>query len=571
MNWSQLRATRKEALGRFGVVAAGHRLEVETGLRILEQGGNAVDAAVAAAFVAEMAEPAMCSIGGHGVASIYIAKKQEAIVIDFYDVAPASVTPDTYQPLNTRDGLMGLFGYPQVKDNVQSTGYLASMVPSQVAGLAVAHERYGSLPLKDVMAPAIGLAENGVPVDTTTASHIAGAAPIIRRFPTTASYLLKDGLPLRAGSPGYLGDVLVRKDLAQTLRRVALEGSAVFYEGEIAQTIASDMAVNDGIVTLKDLGNYQPFVYQAPRSTYRGYEYVTGGNVTLVETLNILECFGLSGLDPGNPRLLHLMIEAMRLAWADTLMYVGDPRGDDSPWKGLTSKDYSATRAAEIDQGEANPDIQPGNPWEFEGRAPPSTFPWPIGNIGRWDGNTTKMIAMDVQGNVVSLVTSLGAAFGSKVTIPGTGILLNSSMERLDPRPGYLNSVAPGKGMQRLTSAVLVFKDGHPFAALCGSLSIFISGMGLHTMVNLIDFGMGVQEALDGYRFHPTGEAIWIDDRIPQKVVETLAHMGHRLQPFEEAFGQTHFGNQIAIRIDGEAGAIRAGGDALHPNAAAGF
>jgi gamma-glutamyltranspeptidase/glutathione hydrolase len=293
--------------------------------------------------------------------------------------------------------------------------------------------------------------------------------------------------------------------------------------------------------------------------------------VTLVETLNILECFDLESLSPGGPRLIHLMIEAMRLAWTDTLMHVGDPRGDDTPWQGLTSKAYARERATEIDFGQANPVISPGDPWRFEGRNPPATYPWPVENLARWDGNTTKMITRDAQGNVVALVTSLGALFGSKVTIPGTGVLLNSSMERLDPRPGYLNSVAPGKGMQRLTSAVLVFSGDQPFAALCGSLSIFISGMGLHTLVNLIDFGMGIQAALDGYRFHPTGEAVWIDARVPQAIREELASKGHRLLPLEQTFGQTHFGNQVGIRIDPAAGEIQAGGDAFHPNAAAGF
>jgi gamma-glutamyltranspeptidase/glutathione hydrolase len=331
------------------------------------------------------------------------------------------------------------------------------------------------------------------------------------------------------------------------------------------------MAKNGGLITRTDMANYEPLVYTAPRYTYRGYEYVTGGNVTLVETLNILECFELADLTPGGAPLIHLMIEAMRLAWADTVMWVGDPRGDDTPWQGLTSKDYAQRRAAQIDLKKASREIKPGDPWRFEGRASPATFPWPAENVGRWAGDTTKMITMDAQGNVVSLVTSLGAPFGSKVTIPGTGILLNSSMERLDPRPGYRNSVAPGKGMQRLTSAVLIFRDSRPFAATCGSLSIFISGMGLHTIVNLIDFGMGVQEALDGHRFHPAGEAIWIDDRLPQKVLEELELMGHRLQPLEQTFGQTHFGNQVAIKIDPRSGTITAGADALHPNAAAGF
>jgi len=330
---------------------------------------------------------------------------------------------------------------------------------------------------------------------------------------------------------------------------------------------------------LEDLANYKPYIYSAEQYTYRGYEYVTGGNVTLVEALNILECFDLGSLEPEGTRYRHLMIEAMRRAWADTLMYVGDPRGDASPWKGLTSKEYAKKRAAEIDLTKASPEVEPGDPWEFEGRPCPAAhrighgtmYPWPIENVRRWNGNTTKLVTRDARGNTVVLLISLGFPFGSKVTIPGTGILLNNSMHRLDPRPGYLNSIGPGKGMQRLTATTLIFKDGRPFVALCGSLSIFIGGMGLHPIVNLIDFGMGIQKAIEAYRFHPTGETTWLDERIPEAVQRDLASMGHRIVPLEETFGETHFGNHVGMRVAPETGKIHGGSDPFHANAVVGY
>ena len=228
-------------------------------------------------------------------------------------------------------------------------------------------------------------------------------------------------------------------------------------------------------------------------------------------------------------------------------------------------------RAAEIDFTRASPVVKPGDPWEFEGRSRPASYPRPIQKVPPGSGNTTKIATVDAHGNVVSLITSLGHPFASKLTVPGTGILLNNSMHRLDPRPGYLNSIAPGKGMQRLTAAVLIFKDGRPFAALCGSLSILISGMALHPIVNLIEFGMGIQQAIEFYRFHPVGEKVWLDDRIPDSVQRELAAMGHHLLPQKERFGETHFGNHVGICIGPETGKIQGGGDPFHANTVAGF
>ena len=561
---------RDEVIAGNAMVAAGHRLEVEAAISMLHRGGNAVDAAVAGAFVAELAEPAMCGIGGHGVMSVHMAGAGETTIVDFYDVAPAKASPDMYECLDEQSG--DVLGYPPVKGNAQSVGYRSVMVPSQVAGLCAAHERYGSLPLSEVMGPAITLAEEGVPVDRTMLKYIVDSAALLSRYPSTAAVFLKDGMPIQAGeNPWNLGDILVRKELAQTLRRIASEGPDVFYRGEIAQAIAADIAANDGLLTAADLADYEPYIYLAPRFTYRGYEYVTGGNVTLVETLNILECYDLSSMDPEGTLCKHLMIEAMRRAWTDTLMHVGDPRGDLTPWKGLTSKEYARKRAAEIDFTRASPVVKPGDPWEFEGRSRPASYPRPIQKVPPESGNTTKIATVDAHGNIVSLITSLGHPFASKLTVPGTGILLNNSMHRLDPRPGYLNSIAPGKGMQRLTAAVLIFKDGRPFAALCGSLSILISGMALHPIVNLIEFGMGIQQAIEFYRFHPVGERVRLDDRIPDSVQRELAAMGHHLLPQKERFGETHFGNHVGICIGPETGKIQGGGDPFHANTVAGF
>ena len=568
---SGVTATREETVARNGMVAAGHRLEAETGVAVLRRGGNAVDAAVAAAFVAEMAEPAMCGIGAHGVMSVHWAATGEKRVIDFYDVAPSAASPQMYEIIPGGDVYPGPHAYPRVRNDAQSDGHLSVMVPSQLAGLCAAHRRYGSVPLRDLIAPAVGLAEEGVPVDRPTMGYILSTARSIRRYPETASYLLKDGLPLRAPVLGAPGDTIVRRDLARTLREIANDGPDVFYRGHLAEAMARDMDVNGGIMTLDDLAAYEPMSYEAEPFTYRGFEYVTGGNVTVVEALNILELFDPKGTEPDSPEFVHVMMEAMRLAWADTLAHVGDPRTGASPWAGLTSKAYAAKRARLIDPDRAAERVGPGDPWEFEGRARPETRRAAGPEPPPGAGQTTRVVAADSDGNLASLIISLGHAFGSRVTVPGTGILLNNSMHRLDPRPGYLNSVAPGKGMQRLTAAIEVFRDGRPFAAFGTSLTIYMGSTGIHPMVNVMDFGMGVQQAIEACRFHPAGDAMWVDSRMPEPLRRALSGMGHRLVPREQRFLETHFGNTVGVLVDPVTGLFHGGADPFHTNAVAGY
>ena len=545
-----------------GMVAAGHPLEVEAGLDILRQGGNAVDAAITAAFVADLAEPAMCGLGAHGVMSIYWAETGKTTVIDFYDVAPATASTSMFRAAlgMSSPEKTGALGYPSVENDEQFYGHKSVMVPSQVAGLFSAYKLFASLPLATLMVPSISLAREGVPVDEIMARYIQDTKHLWNRYPEMESTFGKN-----------IGDSVVRNDLAKTLELIANEGEDVFYRGAIAERIVQDMCDNGGILSAEDLDNYSPLVYESDQYTYRDITYVTGGNVTLVEALNILENFEIP--DSGHQTLetVHLMIESMKLSWADTLAHVGDPRGNDSPWKTLISKDYAIERASIIDPEKSSSFPNFGNPWMLENKDGRNSNKTPIDDSGKISGHTTKVVVMDRDNNVVSLITSLGTYFGSQVIVPETGILLNNSMHRLDPRPGYLNSIMPGKGMQRLTSSVIAFNNDVPISALAGSLSIFLGGMGIHPLVNMVDFGMGIHEAINSLRFHPTGEEIWVDSRMDIDLLEGLTNMGHKLVLKKSSYGNTSFGNHVGLSFTKNKSLMSGGMDVLHNNWVKGF
>jgi len=545
-----------------GMVAAGHPLEVEAGLDILQLGGNAVDAAITAAFVADLAEPAMCGLGAHGVMSVYWAETGKTTVIDFYDVAPATASTSMFRTALGKSSpeKTGALGYPSVENDEQFFGHRSVMVPSQVAGLCSAFKLFASLPLTKLMGPAINLASKGVPVDKIMARYIQDTKHMWNRYPEMESTFGKN-----------IGDFVVRSDLAKTLELIANEGEDVFYRGAVAELIVQDMCDNGGILSAEDLDRYRPLVYESDQYTYRDFSYVTGGNVTLVEALNILENFDISPSGHQTLETVHLMIESMKLSWADTLAHVGDPRGSDSPWKSLISKEYARERASIIDPDKVSSFPNFGNPWMFENKDDPGLNKIPIDDSGKISGHTTKVVVMDRDNNVVSLITSLGTYFGSQIIVPGTGILLNNSMHRLDPRPGYINSIMPGKGMQRLTSSVITFNNNVPVSALAGSLSIFLGGMGIHPFVNMVDFGMGIHEAINSLRFHPAGEEIWVDSRMDIDLLEGLTNMGHKLVLKESSYGNTSFGNHVGLSFTKDKSLMSGGIDVLHNNGLKGF
>jgi len=571
---STVSTTRTEVVAEQGVVVAGHEMEAKAGVHILEQGGNAVDAGIAAAFVSAVVEPWNNGLGGHGRGAFYIASEGTITVVDWAGPAPRKVRPDMYELMEATEGL---FGWRRVKDDANLIGYLSTPVPAAVAGYCRAHELLGILPLKEVIRPAMELAENGFEVDGRATLIIASQMEHLRRFPATAALFLKDGLPPRPGTFYTPGDRLAFPDMARTLQRIVEEGPDVMYRGEIAHRIAEHIAEHNGLLTLEDLAEYHPGVsageiHTKRLNTYRGYEYVTCGSAVMVETLNILECFDLASLGPDSPTYRHLVIEAMRRAWTDALYWLGDPKFVDSPWMGITSKEYGRQRAGEIDLGRATAHVEPSDPWLFEGRPRPSSAaavpsaPRPGG-----EGHTTQMAVIDRWGNAVSIVTSLGRSFGSKVSIPGTGILISNLLESFDPEPGHLNSIAPGKRPVHAGPRVIVFKDGHPLAAICASGGRRTATGVLHVMLNLIDFGMGVQEAIEAQRLHCEVGEVFIDSNIPQGVQDALKAMGHPLVAVEETVAQCNFGRVVAVRRDPQTGRIHGGADPLRSAGVAGF
>jgi len=557
---SSVETTRTPASGASGVVAAGHVLAADAGRGILERGGNAVDAAVAAAFVAGVVEPWNTGIGGHGFCSVHMARSNLTQVFDWVTRGPDESHEEMFE---LDEGVGGVFGFTRVKDDAQATGYLAAEAPATGSALAELLGRHGTMPLRDVLEPAIELALGGYPVDWRTSLCIADSLDYMRAFPALASIYAPDGLPPRAGTIFRDGDRLVLGDLGKTLQRFADEGPDLLSQGAVADAVVAEVRGHGGILTMGDLAHSaRPIVVTEPTRTYRGITYVSGRCPIVVEVLNILEWFDLAALGPDHPLARHLMIEAMRQAWVDALTYLGDPADGDAPWQGLLSKEYAADVAERIDLAHASDEPSAGDPWRFEGRARPSTQALP--SSVRGPNHTTQVVAIDRWANMVSLEESLGSWFGSKVAIPGTGIVLGNGMQAFDPRPGRMLSVAPDKRPLKIAPAILAFKDGRPWLSICASGGRTTTAAALHTMVNLVDFRMGLQAAVETPRVHAELGPAYIDDRASDQTVTALRQMGHRLRPIGEDPWLAAFGRPSVAMIDPTTGMRLGGGDALH-------
>ncbi|MBI3979564.1 MAG: gamma-glutamyltransferase [Chloroflexi bacterium] len=557
-------ATRTELVAERGICVGGHMAEAEAGARILEQGGNAVDAVVAAAFTGYVVEPASCGVGGQGHMAVYLADRQELITIDLYIRAPGRARPDMYEVdparTNTYDA------WPAVVGRRNETGHLAVGVPGAVAGLCLAHERYGKLPLAQVLEPAIEAAEAGVPITWSLALVIAGRLEEIRQLPHAAALLLRNGNVPRVGV-----DRIDFSELAGTLRRIARHGAAGFYAGPVAEAIERELAANGGILTAADLAEYRPKLLREKPASYRGYSYVTANDQVGYEALNILDHFDLGGRGPDSVEYRHLMAEALGHAFTDHLVHYGDPDHTRSPANGLASRAFAAERAAGIRLDRAAPrPIVAGNPWPYESAADAPVVIQALPSAAGL-GGTSQMAAADHAGNLVTLITSLSTGFGSLVLVPGTGVFMNNSMLNFDPRPDRANCIAPGKMPIYAAPSLIATKDGRAVFGGCGSGGYRIEGGVLHTLVNAVDFGMRIQAAVDWPRVHCQGNQTYVDSRIPAAVQARLAELGHAVVPVEETVGQTNFGRVCAIRIDPATGLLHAGSGPAWSTGAAGF
>jgi len=543
---SAFRAYKKEVVASRGVVASNHPMASAAGIEMLAMGGNAIDAAVAAAFALTVVEPMMVGIFGAGFVNFYNAETGDVINIDNYAVAPGAATPDMYEPISD-----SWPDYLETVDKKNRVGYLSVGVPGSLKCWCYIEEGYGKLGLEAAIQPAIRYTEGGFPASQYLVDIIADCRGALRRFPASLEVFLPGGAPPKAGQ------LIVQKDYAHTLRLIARHGSDALYNGEIGDIVASNMEANGGIITRDDLRSYQIKEREPIRGTYRGYEIASvgptsAGGVCIIQMLNLLEGFDVAGLGFGTAASVHLIAEVMKIAFADRFKYMGDPDFTDIPIRGLVSKEYAALRRQEIDMKHAR-GYHAGKPQAYSGESK----------------NTTHLTVADEAGNVVAMTQTIHEAFGSKVVVPGTGMLLNDTMYIFDPHPGHANSIAPGKRMLSSMSPTIVMKDGRPFMALGTPGGTRIFGSVLQAIVNVIDHGMALQEAVEAPRAWTQGDTLSVEEGIAPAVREGLAAMGHRVEAvpkvaggmngvmFDQATGLIH--GAACWRADGSPAGISGG------------
>lgn len=555
--------TKSEVAVRGGVVSTQHPLASEAGARILEQGGNAVDAAVASAVAVTVVEPMMSGIGGGGAMIVHDPATGRDVAIDFLPRAPGAATPDMYELDKARAGV-GMYEWPAVVGDANFVGHRSIGVPGTIAGLCLAHQRWGRLSLAAVLAPAIEYA-HGHMVEGYISAITAGMARRLRNYPEAASIFLPDGLPPAAPIRVYMATEPLRQpDLARTLERIAANGPDEFYHGETARLIVADMERNGGLITAADLANYRPVVHEETRkSTYRDCTVSAlptpcGAN-TVIETLNILERFDVAALGRDTVEGLNLMAQAQALAFQDRFAYLADPEGQDIPDEVLMSKAYAAERAKQV-RLDGRIEAKPGDPSGFA--AEDSGTP-------QDRSCTTHLGTVDKDGMMVTLTNTVGDLFGSFVVARGTGVLLNDGMIWFDPVPGRINSVAPNKMPLSAISAVLVHRKGRPAITIGAPGARKVMTSVIQSLVNVIDHGMSLQDGIGAPRIHCEKDRILADSRLPEASLQALEGMGYPVQRSEETFMNSNFARPVGAMI-GEDGIVRSGVDVLRPATAVG-
>jgi len=529
-------------MARHAMVASDHALATHAGLDMLRQGGNAIDAAVAVGFALAVVQPYAGNLGGGGFMLIRRADGTEA-ALDFRETAPAGAHRDMYLDA---DGDI-------VRGRSLFTHH-AIGVPGTVAGLTGALRAHGTLPLATVIAPAMALADNGFTVSRTLAQTLWQNRDALGRWPATrAIFFRADGAPLKEG------DTLIQHDLAGTLRAIARDGADGFYRGAVAGRIVTEIARHGGPMTATDLAAYRTVARKPVVGHYRGYRIAampppSSGGVHLVQMLNLLERYPMADYGAGSAQALHLMAEAMKLAYADRSVWLGDPDFVDVPVAGLTSRAYADTLALRIDPARATPssDIRPGQPLPFESH------------------DTTHYSVADSQGNVVSTTYTLNLNFGSGIVAAGTGVLLNNEMDDFSARPGSpnafgltggaANAILPGKRPLSSMTPVIVTREGAGYSApwlVTGSPGgARIISTVLQAIVNAIDFGLNPMASAAMPRIHHQWlpDVLLMEPGFSPDTRRLLTAMGHNVRT-AAAMGRTQtiqLGSSADARLTGE-------------------
>ncbi len=527
-----------DVVAQHALITTAHPVASEVGLNILKQGGNAVDAAMAVAFALSLAEPNASGIGGGGFLLIKMAALENPVMIDYRELAPEKATADYYYSNETSFR------------ELTRQGPNAVGIPGLVSCAEIALKQFGTMSLEKILQPAIELCRYGMPVSDKLNAMITENMEKILCYPATAEIYLKDMLPLQTG------DTLRNPDLATSLEKIAHEGSDVFYSGELARKISAEVQQLGGILALSDLQFYQAKLRAPVTGSYRGYEIISsappsGGGMFLIELLNIMEGYDVKKLGHNSADFIHLFSEALKLIFADKSLNAADPDFYKLPIELLTSKDYAANLRSRISPDSAKFDYQPKN------------------LTARESNNTSHFSIVDAQGNVVALTQSINHWFGSGVVVPGTGILLNDHLSDFDSQAGLPNSIEPHKRPTSSIAPTIILKDGKPFLTLGSPGGTRIISALAQIIMNVIDFEMSMDDAIEAPRVHCFSDVLHVEGRIEPAVLDALSQRGHDIRV--HAGFDNYFGGAQGILIDPETRQLFGGADSRRDGTALGF
>ena len=540
----------QRGIGKHGMVASAVREATEAGTEVLKQGGNAMDALVAVQFALSVVEPFNTGIGASGFIVHYDNEKKETKVIHGHSQAPKNVTKDMFMK---EDG--------EVKDYLQRSIHPTSVaVPGILKAMDPALKEYGTMPQAKVIEPAVQLAENGFRVNWQW--ELAIEILKIRMGKEAKKFFIPEGIPR------VEGEWVTNKELAKTLRILQKEGVDAIYEGQIGDAIVKTLQEMDGIMTKDDLREYGVKIEEPVTDSYKGYDIAapgppSGGGITLLQILKILESFNLEQYEKSSWQKYYLLAETMRLAFSDKLAYMSDPKFEDIPKNGLLHPDYIKERSKMINWISRNPDIDYGDPWKYENgsdkKAEVKAF--------KTGGETTHFTVVDRWGNVAACTSSIEHVMGSGIMVPGYGFLLNNDLTDFYPEPDHINSIEPKKQAVSTKTPTIIFKDGKPVLTLGSPGGPTIIASVVQTIINILDYKMDVKDAIEEPRiYNSTGPYIWWEEGIDQEVKRKLESM-----EFDFLEKEKPIGNVQAILIDQEKGKLYGGADSTRPGAAIGL
>jgi gamma-glutamyltranspeptidase/glutathione hydrolase len=549
-----------------GMVTTAHPLATEAALEILHLGGNAVDAAVAAAFAVGVVEPDGSGIGGGGGMVIYLKEKNKSFYINYYAQAPADVPEKFDSKVSRHTGL--------------SIG-----IPGTVAGLTLAHKKFGTLPLSVILKPAIRYAENCFPIDATLSSLILDNNETLGLDSATATIYLEDAFPKMEG------EILIQKDLAKTLRAISERGSDGFYKGEVAASMAEGIKKRNGRISVEDFANYEAVLTEPLKGTYRGYEVLSAANpqsgASIIQGLNMLELmdFETMGHYTKSANTAHMMAETFRKVYTDRDAFVGDPDYVKIPTDGIMSKEFARKRYQDIDPTAPVPvkyrDTEAGNPWDFQ-KHKKKKKKNSVAYLDLSDdqiennhyevehnGETTHLSIIDKDGNAVSLTQTLGTFFGSAQTV--NGVLFNCAISNFSSNDKSSNALGSNKQPRSSIAPTLILKDNKPFMIIGTPGGSRILATVLQVIVNVIDFDMNAEEANTEARIYCQKwvDYLHLESGVDAKVIDQLREMGHAVQVHQGK--DLFFGGVHMVLVDPVTGEYSGSADVRRGGNATGY